>query len=61
MNLNQIQTCLDAGIITREEIDKFNAWFDSLDHSIDNVVPDELFDMVERMTLYLGETEGTMQ
>ena len=53
--------CLEAGVIDQQEADAFTAWLGTIDQSVDNRVPESLFDIVEKMYLYLDPAEGSLQ
>ena len=54
-----IDTCLQNGVISLDESDKLAEYIASIDNGIDNVVPDALFNIIERVNLFMSK--GTLQ
>ena len=54
-----IDTCLQNGVINLDESDKLAEYIASIDNNMDNVVPDALFNIIERVNLFMAK--GTLQ
>lgn len=52
---------LNAKVITREEAHEFAVWFQSVDNTKDNDVPERFTDLLMRVDLFDAEPEGTTQ
>ena len=54
-----IDTCLQNCVINLDESDKLAEYIASIDNNMDNVVPDALFNIIERVNLFMAK--GTLQ
>lgn len=54
-----IDTCLQNCVISLDESDKLAEYIASIDNNVDNVVPDALFNIIERVNLFMAK--GTLQ
>lgn len=54
-----VDTFLQNGVISPEESVRLTEYISSLDNGVDNIVPDALFNIIERINLFMAK--GTLQ